>query len=74
MQIYRVALKKTPTDIHPHKMARNCLNVGIIGPRTSNFLVILTQPLRRRLALYNQEYNQVFLIKTLYEKIEAQIA
>ena len=23
--------KKTPTDIHPHKMARNCLDVGIIG-------------------------------------------
>ena len=29
--IYRVALKKTPTDNHPHKMARNCLDVGIIG-------------------------------------------
>ena len=23
--------RKTPTDIHPHKMARNGLNVGIIG-------------------------------------------
>ena len=29
--LYRVALNKTPTDIHPHKMARNCPNVGIIG-------------------------------------------